>query len=172
MRLNIGRGLVKQLTGQRTASKSTSRRWVDTWARDMVMWYWSVAILFWQLSIDHFVNVQCTWCGLAKTRLRHPSLPIDSLLYPTLRRVRTYVRTYARSITWQPNEKRLTIFYEHGALYGAPLLHIPINAKLHNIYTQCKNGCQINILLFKLKLAQLASLEIRYSFEFCTGERG
>ena len=39
-------------------------------------------------------------------------------------------------------------------------------------YTQCKNGCQINILLFKLKLAQLASLEIRYSFEFCTGERG
>ena len=40
------------------------------------------------------------------------------------------------------------------------------------IYTQCKNGCQINILLFKLKLAQLASLEIRYSFEFCTGERG
>ena len=76
--------------------KSTSRRWVDTWDRDMVMWYWSVAILFWQLSIDHFVNVQYTRCGLAKTRLRHPSLPLDSLSYHTLticRRVRTYVRS-------------------------------------------------------------------------------
>ena len=84
--------LVKQLTGQRTASKSiTSPRWVDTWARDMVMGYWSVAILFWQLSIDHIVNVQFT-----KTRLRHPSLPFDSLPYPTrtiCRRVRTYVRS-------------------------------------------------------------------------------
>ena len=34
-----------------------SPQWVDTWARDMVIWYWSVAILFWQLSIDHIVNV-------------------------------------------------------------------------------------------------------------------
>ena len=58
----------------------------------MVMWYWSVAILFWQLSIDHIVNVQYKRCGFAKTRLRHPSLPFDSLPYPTLticRRVRT-----------------------------------------------------------------------------------
>ena len=55
-------------------------------------------------------------CGLAKTRLRHPSLPFDSLPYPTrtiCRRVRTCVRTYARSIMWQPNEKRLTIFHEY-----------------------------------------------------------
>ena len=59
------------------------------------MWYWSVAILFWQLSIDHIVNGQCKRCGFAKTRLRHPSLPFDSLPYPTrtiCRRVRTYVR--------------------------------------------------------------------------------
>ena len=52
------------------------------------MGYWSVAILLGQLSIDHIV---------AKTRLRHPSLPFDSLPYPTRairRRVRTYVRTY------------------------------------------------------------------------------
>ena len=58
----------------------------------MVMGYWSVAILFWQLSIDHIVNVQCKRCGLAKTRLRHPSLPFDSLPYPTrtiCRRVRS-----------------------------------------------------------------------------------
>ena len=59
MRLNIDCDLVKQLTGQRTASKEiTSLRWVDTWACNMVMWYWSVAILFWHLSIDHIVNVQ------------------------------------------------------------------------------------------------------------------
>ena len=67
-----------------------------SWARDMVMGYWSVAILFWQLSIDHIVNVQCKRCGLGKTRLRHPSLPFDSLPYPTrtiCRRVRTYVRS-------------------------------------------------------------------------------
>ena len=62
----------------------------------MVVGYWSVGILFWQLSIDHIVNVQCKRCGLGKTRLRHPSLPFDSLLYPTRtihRRVRTYVRS-------------------------------------------------------------------------------
>ena len=87
------------------------------------MWYWSVVILFWQLSIDHFVNGQYKRCGF-KTRLRNPSLAFDSLPYPTRRRE----RTYARSVTWQPNEKRLTIFYEYGALFharfaneGAPL---------------------------------------------------
>ena len=47
------------------------------------MWYWSVAILFWQLSIDHIVNGQCKRCGFAKTCLRHPSLPFDSLPCPT-----------------------------------------------------------------------------------------
>ena len=81
----------------------------------MVMGYWSVAILFWQLSVDHIVNVQCRRCGLAKTFLRHPSLPFDSLPYPTGTICRR-LRAYARSITWQPNEKRLTIFYEYGAL--------------------------------------------------------
>ena len=81
----------------------------DTWACNMVMWYWSVAILFWQLSIDHFVNVQYTRCGLAKTHLRHPSLPFDSLPYPTLTICRR-VCTYARSITWQPNKKRLAFW--------------------------------------------------------------
>ena len=97
----------------------------------MIMWYWSVAILFWQMSIDHFVNVQYTRCGPAKTRVRHPSLPFDSLPYSTLKICRR-VRTYARWITWQPNEKRLTIFYEHGALsqarfarVGAPLKSFP-----------------------------------------------
>ena len=77
------RDLVKQLTGQRTASKLiTSTRWVGTRARDIVMWYWSVAILFCQLSVDPIVNVQYKRCGFAKTRLRYLSLPFDSLPYP------------------------------------------------------------------------------------------
>ena len=59
----------------------------------MVMGNWSVAILFWQLSIDHIVNVLYI-CGLAKTRLSHPSLPFDSLSYPT----RTIMRTYVSSV--------------------------------------------------------------------------
>ena len=47
---------------------------------------------------------------------------------PPVQSVAAYVRTYARSTTWQPNEKRLTIIYEYGALSharfaraGAPL---------------------------------------------------
>ena len=39
------------------------------------------------------------------------------------------------------------------------------------VYTPNAKMAASNILLFKLKLAQLASLEIRYSFEFCIGER-
>ena len=71
------------------------------------------AILFGQLSIDHIV---------AKTRLRHPFLPFDSLPYPT-HTICRHVRTYARSITWQPNEKRLTIFHGYGALSHARFAH-------------------------------------------------
>ena len=66
------------------------------------MWYWSVAILFWQLSIDHIVNGQCKRSVFAKTRLGHPSLPFDSLPYPTrtiCRRVRTYVRSVSHVTT-------------------------------------------------------------------------
>ena len=33
-------------------------RWVDTRARDKIMWYWSADTLFWQLSIDHNMDVQ------------------------------------------------------------------------------------------------------------------
>ena len=64
------------------------------------------------------------------------SPPFDSLPYPT-RAICRRVRTYARSVTWQPKEKRLTIFYEYGALSharfareGAPLWNlatIPLN---------------------------------------------
>ena len=52
-------------------------------------------------AVNWIVNVQCKICGLAKTPLWHPSLPLDSLPYPTRtirRRVPTYVRTYLRTL--------------------------------------------------------------------------
>ena len=64
----------------------------------MAMWYWSVANLFWQLSIDHIVNGQYKRHGFSKTHLRHPSLPFDSLPYPT-RTICRRVRTYERSVS-------------------------------------------------------------------------
>ena len=48
----------KLLTCQRISSKNTGPRWVDTWARDTVKWYWSADTLFWQPSIDHNIDVQ------------------------------------------------------------------------------------------------------------------
>ena len=44
------------------------------------------------------MNVQCKRCGLAKTRLRHPSLPFDSLPYPT-RTIRRRVRSVSHVTT-------------------------------------------------------------------------
>ena len=163
------------------------RPWcVETWARDTVKWYWSADTLFWQLSIDHNINVQYVciisfpvlpnWLESMRLNIdrdlvkqltgrhldelahepeiwscdtgqwlfcfdsyqltilwmsniqdvdlpRHawdtsPSLLIISLT-PPLQSVDAYVRMYARSVTWQPNEKRLTIFHEYGALSQA-----------------------------------------------------
>ena len=96
-----------------------------------------MAILFEQLLTDRIVNVQYKRCGLPKTRLIHPSLPFDSLPYPT--------RIICRRITWQPNKKRLTIFYEYGALSQAP--EARVGARLYmtmmmmiNIMIQPPNG--------------------------------
>ena len=55
-----------------------------------------------QLSIDHIVNGQYKRYGFAKKHLRHPSLPFDSLPYPTrtiCRRVRRYVRSVSHLTT-------------------------------------------------------------------------
>jgi len=38
--------------------KTTRSRWAIIWARDMAMWYWSANTLFWQVSIDHNMDVQ------------------------------------------------------------------------------------------------------------------
>ena len=49
----------KLATCQRITSKNTWPRWVDNWARVKVKWYWSAGSLFWQLSIDQNIDVQC-----------------------------------------------------------------------------------------------------------------
>ena len=38
--------------------KNTWPQWADTWAHHTVRWYWSADALFWQLSIDHNIDVQ------------------------------------------------------------------------------------------------------------------
>ena len=48
----------KLVTFQRITSKNTWPRWHDIWAPDTVKWYWSADTLFWQLSIDHNIDVQ------------------------------------------------------------------------------------------------------------------
>jgi len=62
-------------------------------------------------------------CGLAKTRLRHPSLPFDSLPYPTrtiCRRVRTYVRSVNHVATKRKEVNHIPWVW--GSVVGAPLL--------------------------------------------------
>ena len=100
MRLNIDRDLVKQLVSGQLPNKS---RHLDElthepsiWQCDTGQWLSCFDSCKIQLSIDHIMNGQYKRCGFVKTRLRHPSLPFDSLPYPTraiCRRIRTYVRS-------------------------------------------------------------------------------
>ena len=48
----------KRVHCQRITSKNIRPWWVDTWARDTVRWYLSEDTLFWQLLIDHNIDVQ------------------------------------------------------------------------------------------------------------------
>ena len=57
---------LKLVICQRITSKITRPRWVDTWARGTVMWYWSADTLFWQLSIDHNIDVQLVFSWAPK----------------------------------------------------------------------------------------------------------
>ena len=95
----------------------------------MVMGYWSVAILFWQLWIDHIVNVLKSYIkDVDLPRHAWDTPPFLLIVSPTppLQSVDAFVCTYARSIRWQPNEKRLTIFHEYGALSHA---HFALRAR-------------------------------------------
>ena len=64
----INLGLRSSETGNLSADnfKNTRPRWVDTWARDTVRWYWSADTLFWQLSIDDNIDVQSAFSWAPK----------------------------------------------------------------------------------------------------------
>jgi len=67
---------------------------------------------------------ECPRCGLAKTRLRHPSLPFDSLPYLTLticRRVRTYVHSVNHVTTKRKEADHILLVWGAVARVGAPL---------------------------------------------------
>ena len=108
------------------------------------------------------MNVEYKRCGLSKTRLRHPSLPFDSLPYPTLTICRR-VRTYIRSITWQPNEKRLTIFYEYGGSVPRALLRACGGPAINQCYINVELPYLWNIfVLLSRKRFVLKGLQCRF----------
>ena len=80
----------------------------------MVMGYCSVAILFWQLLIDHIVNVLKSYIKDVDLPRHAWDTPPFLLIVSPTPPVQS-VDAYARLITWQPNEKRLTMFYQCGA---------------------------------------------------------
>ena len=103
MRLNIDRDLVKQLVSGQLPNNS---RHLDELTHEPPIWQcdtgqWLSCFDSCQLTISWMANV--TGCGFAKTRLRHPSLPL--IVSPTLpvqsvdAYVRTYIRTYLRSVS-------------------------------------------------------------------------
>ena len=101
MRLNIDRYLVKQLVSGQLPNNS---RHLDDW--HMSPRYGNVILVsgYPVLTAVNWPYCECQYkrCGFAKTRLRHPSLPFDSLPYPTrtiCRRVRTYVRSVSHATT-------------------------------------------------------------------------
>ena len=56
----------KLVTCQRITSKNTWPLWVNTRACDTAKWYWSADTLFWQLSIDHNIDVQLVFSWAPK----------------------------------------------------------------------------------------------------------
>ena len=81
----------KRVNCQRITSKNTWPWWVNTWAHDTVRWYWSADTLFWQLSIDHNIDVQSAFSWAPKVARKCESK-----------------HWYAcgadgRSVTWLPN---------------------------------------------------------------------
>ena len=109
----------KLLTCQRITSKNTWLRWVDTWARNTVRWYWSADTLFWQLSIDHNIDVQSVFSWAPKLARKCES---SKHWFPCGEGGRSVVRC---TVTWLPNFLGWIDFLSYGAprtrARGAPL---------------------------------------------------
>ena len=88
----------------------------------MVMGYWSVAILFWQLSIDHIVNVLKSYIkDVDLPRHAWDTPPFLFIVSPTppVQSVDAYVRTYVRTLGQSRDNETKSgwpYFYEYGAL--------------------------------------------------------
>ena len=134
---------------------------IEHWLRSSKTIYWSadsfqinhVTSMSWHISpwYRHVILVsgypvltavnwpfcECPICKIWTCQIT-PETPLP---YPTLTICRR-VRTYAWSITWQPNEKRLTIFYEYEALSQARFarVRVPLLLKFDYfiIYSCCK----------------------------------
>ena len=115
----------KRVNCQRITSKNTRPWWVDTWARDMVRWYWSADTLFWQLSIDDNINVQSASSWAPKVARKCESKHWYACGADG--------RLVGRSVTWLPNFLGWVDLFTHGAplahfVRGAPLW---INKQIH-----------------------------------------
>ena len=77
--------------------KNTWPQWDGTWARDTVMAHWSADTLYWQLSIDHNMDVYYQ----VKHRLQAPTLDRTLTFHIGLPLVRTEGRTGVRSRDYQ-----------------------------------------------------------------------
>ena len=146
MRLNIDRDLVKQLVSGQLPNKS---RHLDELTHEPSIWQcdtgqWLSCFDSCQLTILWMSNVKDVdlarhaWDTPPFLLIVSPTPPVQS------------VDAYARSITWQPNEKRLTIFYEYGALSHARFarLKMLVNALLISRLDYC------NCLLYGIRKYQ------------------
>ena len=118
MRLNIDRDLVKQLVSVQLPNKS---RHLDELTHEPAIWscdtgHWLSCFDSCQLTILWMSNIQ----DVDLPRHARDTPPYLLIVSPPHNfTICRRVRTYTRSVTWQPNEKRLTIFHEYGALKNA-----------------------------------------------------
>ena len=93
--------------------KNTWPRTADTWTHDMVRWYWSADTLFWQLSIDHNIDVQHV--GNMSFRMLPNELQSVKLNigFPVVQTDRQCM------VTWLPNFLGWVDLLTHGAPAGA-----------------------------------------------------
>ena len=91
----------------------------------MVMGYCSVAVLFWQLSIDLIVIVQCKRCGLDRRAWDTPPFLLIVSPTPPVQSVDAYVRSVSHVTTKRKEvDQNLWVwglFHARFAHVGAPL---------------------------------------------------
>ena len=116
-KINLSLRSLELVICQRITSKNTRPRWVDTWARGTVMWYWSADTLFWQLSIDHNIDVQLGFSWAPKLQARKCE---NKHWFPCGADGRSFVRC---TVTWLPNFLGWVDFLIYGAAHTRRALH-------------------------------------------------